>query len=173
MKSMVRSSFLRYMRNAKLVRLSAFSENHALQVKRNHSHKQFLSLLETAVGSAYQVKGRAQVFDLLAIEKQSVASRLLINMFDEYYFDYVVCRRSDQEVVCVVELAQSERLKSSQQRRLDKLQHLLQHYCATVNLPRLVVAQKRSYNLPELIERFEGVIQSIEGDTLDHNEISA
>ena len=164
-KSIARSYFLRYMKNAQLVRQSAFSENTALQVKRNHAHKQFLTLLETAVGSAYEVKGRAQVFDLLQLEKDSAASRILMKMFSEYYFDYVVCRRSDQQVVCVVELAQDSRLKNSQQRRLEKLQHLLQHYCAAANLPRLVVAQKRNYNLPELIERFEGVI--------DANEISA
>lgn len=154
------------MKNTKLVKKSVYCEKVATSYKQGYAQQQFATVLQTAVGAAYQVKGRAQVFDILKIENETAASRLMVKMFDEYYFDYVICRSSDQEIVCVVELALSERIKNSKVRRLTRLQALLQHYCVSVGLPRLVVAQQRNYALGELIERFEAIIEVAESESL-------
>lgn len=135
-------------------RLDGFEQ----QPDLNYAQQNFLSVLETAVGSAYEVRGRVRALDILRADQQGFKSKTLARAYQNYFFDFVICRRSDQAIVCVVELSQSRYFSKGRQRQVRALEALLEDYCQRVKLPRLVVAQQRGYQLPELIERFESLL---------------
>ncbi|MFT5705800.1 MAG: hypothetical protein ACI9ES_000069 [Oceanospirillaceae bacterium] len=131
------------------------------QFKFNNAERAFLTVLEKGVGSNYYVIGKVKAFDLLQIENRvKIISEGVDKLFATYIFDYVICEKSTNQIVCVVELEKVLNVKRSWllQRKKNLINTLMQDYCLRCDLSRLQVAEQRGYMLNELIERFEAVI---------------
>ncbi|EPJ44082.1 MAG: hypothetical protein OFPII_37420 [Osedax symbiont Rs1] len=129
----------------------------------NNSERAFLAVLEKTVGSHYYVVGKVKAFDVLQLEVNSgLYAKLMLKLFKNYHFDYVVCTTHTNEVVCAVELEKLISVRQANPAWLEMLEKLMQGFCSSSQLPRLIVSEQRGYDLNELIERFEAVTAAIE-----------
>jgi len=123
----------------------------------------FLAVLQKAVGSKYYVLGKVKVLDVISFTNaQKMYPLMAAKMLDSSDFDYLICDRHSNEIVCVVELEEvisQKGLKLKWQRHRESL---IQDYCIKTSLARLIVQQQSGYLLNQLIERFESVISDRE-----------
>jgi hypothetical protein len=125
----------------------------------SHAEQAFLSVLENAVGSDYNVTGKRKIFELLVVKSiTDVSNKLILRMFSSYCFDYVVLAKQGQQVACVVNLQKRFKGTGIKWRIHLYLNSLLEIYCRRAGLALLVTEQTSGYNLNELIERFEGLM---------------
>jgi len=161
--ALVIASLLRVQKSKKVAYRRDSSSLLASHYCFSHSERAFLSVLEKAVGSHYYVIGKIKAFDLLSFDNgNGFYAKAIQSNFSDYYFDYVVCTAHSHQVVCVVELERSYISNKSKRRWSSLLEAFIQQFCTNSELPRLIVAEQRGYDLNELIERFEGVTRDVE-----------
>lgn len=123
----------------------------------------FLAVLQKAVGSKYYVLGKVKVLDVISFTNaQKMYPLMAAKMLDSSAFDYLICDRDSNEIVCVVELEElitQKGLKLKWQRHREKL---IQKYCIKTSLARLIVQQQSGYLLNQLIDRFESIVSDRE-----------
>ncbi len=135
----------------------------AAHYRFNNSERAFLAVLEKTVGSHYYVVGKVKAFEILQLEVNSgLYAKLMLKLFNNYHFDYVVCTAHSHETVCAVELEKLINARQANPAWLEMLEKLMQGFCNSSQLPRLIVSEQRGYDLNELIERFEAVTAAIE-----------
>lgn len=161
--ALVNAAFLRAQNSKKIAYRRDSSALLASHYYFNHGERTFLSVLEKVVGSHYYVIGKVKAFELLVVDNDSsFYSKVVKKSFSDYYFDYVVCTAHSHQVVCVVQLQRVYISNKRQRRWSNLLETLMQQFCLSSDLPRLIVAEQRGYDLNELIERFEGVAKDVD-----------
>src|SRR5713101_5044866 len=70
------------------------------------AERQFLIVLDATLGTDYRVFGKVRIGDIAKVKPElgPSARQGALNRIAYKHFDYVVCRRNDLAVVCVVEL---------------------------------------------------------------------
>ena len=117
----------------------------------------FRSVLDKAVGGRYTIHCKVPLGHVLEpIEGLSErAQRKALRQVKPYQFDYLVCEQGSNSVVCAVEFDDHSFNKKS----FIKKDLMLESICQSVSLPLLRVAPQNGYNLVEIIERFERIIE--------------
>ena len=122
----------------------------------SQTERMFTPVLEKAVGGQYLLYCKVPVADVLqpSASISERAQRKALKPVQGRQFDYLVCDKTTQEVVCAVELDDHSYDKKS----FKKQDLFLEDLCQSVYLPLLRVAPQNGYNLVEIIERFERTI---------------
>jgi hypothetical protein len=120
------------------------------------AERSLLGSLDKAVGNQYRVFGKVRVADLVSVISMSNRSawRRAFNRISAKHFDYVVCRATDLQPVCVIELNDKSHLKASRSAR----DAFLVSVCEKVSLPLIMVDAKRGYVVSDLSQRFHQAI---------------
>jgi hypothetical protein len=121
------------------------------------AERSFLGVLDKAVGSEHRVFGKVRVADIAKVKPglNNSARQGALNKITSKHFDYVICRRSDLSVVCVVELND----KSHASKRAQARDKFIDGVCDTIRLPLLKVPAKRSYSVADISALFMEAIQ--------------
>lgn len=121
------------------------------------NERMFLPVLEKAVGGQYEIFPKVTLSEVLepvdTLSKR--AQKKAVRSIQDRNFDFVVVDRARKAIICAVELDDHKFDKKT-----FKQQDLyLEDLCRKVGLPLLRVPSQRGYNLSELIERFERIIE--------------
>ncbi|MGB0206288.1 MAG: DUF2726 domain-containing protein [Neptuniibacter sp.] len=121
------------------------------------NERMFLPVLEKAVGGQYEIFPKVALVDVFEpeVSLSKRAQKKALRSVQGRQFDFVVVERATKSIICAVELDDHKFDKKT-----FKQQDLyLEELCRKVGLPLLRVPSQRGYNLSELIERFERIIE--------------
>lgn len=123
------------------------------------AERAFLAVLDEAVGEQYRIFGKVRVADLARVKPGLSKSRrqTALNWVAQKHVDYVVCKRSDLSVVCVIELND----KSHKSRSVATRDRFLKEVCDVIELPLLQTPAKKSYSAAELRAEFFASINRV------------
>jgi Protein of unknown function (DUF2726) len=123
------------------------------------AERQFLNVLDAPLGSDYRIFGKVRIGDIAKVKPGLGASARqgALNRIAYKHFDYVVCRRSDLAVVCVVELND----KSHSTSKVAARDGFVNDLCKTIEVPLLSVQAKRAYSQQELRTAFEVAVSPV------------
>jgi len=112
------------------------------------AEREFLTVLDAAVGVRYRVFGKVRVADVLQVARIPDRSewQRAFNKISAKHFDFVICRADDFSVVAAVELNDSSH---RQEKRRARDEFLVQA-CKGAELPLLQVRARRAYEVHEL-----------------------
>ena len=124
------------------------------------AERSFLGVLDQAVGSEYRVFGKVRVADVAVVKPGlgNSARQGALNRIAYKHFDFVVCRASDLNVICAVELND----KSHSSQRAQSRDDLLLKVCQAISLPLLTVPAKQSYSPQEIRSQFLAAVSPAE-----------
>jgi len=127
--------------------------------KRNYSYTSFPTLLSPAERSFFGVLNKAVDDSVIVFSKVRIADTLrpqkglnrsdrqrAFNRISSKHFDFVLCRKHDISVLCVIELNDSSHNSQKRQKR----DSLLREICDSAHLPLIEITARRTYNLEEL-----------------------
>ncbi|MGH1462995.1 MAG: DUF2726 domain-containing protein [Neptuniibacter sp.] len=130
---------------------------HQVDNSTSLNERMFQPVLEKVVGGQYEVFPKVTLCEVLEPVKtlSNRAQRKVFQSLQERQFDFVVVDKATNSIICAVELDEHKFDK-----KMYKKQDLfLEDICVKVGLPLLRVPSQRGYNLSELIERFERIIE--------------
>lgn len=136
-------------------------------VKKPHlfspAERSFLGVLNLALGNDYAIFGKVRVADVLSVATTSNRSRWqqAFNQISAKHFDYVICSKTELEIVAAIELDDKSHNHKHRQRR-DKF---LEAACGSAKLPLVRFAVKQSYQISEVREHFISKVQPTESNT--------
>ena len=112
------------------------------------AERSFFGVLEKIVDDSVIVFSKVRVADTLHPQKGLKRSdwQRAFNRISGKHFDFVLCRKHDVSILCVIELNDSSH-NSRKRRRRDSF---LREVCDSAHLPLIEVTAQRSYNLEEL-----------------------
>ena len=124
------------------------------------AERSLLGVLDQAVGSEYRVFGKVRVADVAVVKPGlgNSARQGALNRIAYKHFDFVVCRASDLNVICAVELND----KSHSSQRAQSRDDLLLKVCQAISLPLLTVPAKQSYSPQEIRSQFLAAVSPAE-----------
>lgn len=120
------------------------------------AERSFLGVLDQAAGPDCRVFGKVRVADVAMVKSGlgRAAQQGALNRIAFKHFDFVICRASDLEILCAIELNDKSHASKKTQARDD----LLLNVCQAINLPIFTVQAKQSYSSQELRELILPVI---------------
>lgn len=137
-----------------LTRRSAVAE---VDKSTSLNERMFAPVLEKAVGGQYRVVAKVALDDvfepLTTLSKR--AQRKASKSLQGRLFDFLVVDKFSGTIICAVELDEHKFDKKT----FKKQDLYLEQLCQKIGLPLLRVPSQRGYNLSELIERFERIIE--------------
>ena len=112
------------------------------------AERSFLGVLDQAVSEGYRVFAKVRVADLVEVQGGSSRSEWgrAFGKIQAKHFDFVVCRKSDLSVFCVLELDDASHSRKKRQRRDAFIDEL----CTSVGLRLVRIKAQRAYKLEDI-----------------------
>lgn len=130
---------------------------HSVDKSTSLNERMFLPVLEKAVGGQYEIIAKVLLSEVLepAENLSKRAQRKALKSIQGRQFDFIVIDKQNRSVICAVELDEHKFDKKT----FKKQDLYLEDLCRRVGLPLMRVPSQRGYNLSELIERYERIIE--------------
>lgn len=112
------------------------------------AERSFLGVLDTIISKDYRIFGKVRIADVIQPRAGLSPSmrKTALNKVSGKHFDFVICRASDLEVVCVLELNDSSHLAlQAQASDLFKKQ-----ICTAMNVPLVSFPAQGGYVIPSI-----------------------
>jgi len=119
--------------------------------------RMFMPVLEKVVGEQYEIISKVPLSEVLqpAENLPKRAQNKAVRIVQGRQFDFIVVDKASRSIICAVELDEHKFDKKT----FKKQDLYLEDLCQQIGLPLLRVPSQRGYNLSELIERFERIIE--------------
>ena len=116
----------------------------------------FFGVLNQAVGESALIFAKVRVADIVKPEKGMNRSnwQRAFNRISSKHFDFVLCKKDDVSIICVIELNDS----SHKSRKRQDRDGLLREICDSASLPMIEVPAKRAYTVEELRNQISQLI---------------
>ena len=131
------------------------------------AERSFLGVLEQALGEGYRVCPKVRVADAISVRGSLPHGewQRAFNRISSKHFDFILCRSTDLEIACAVELDDSTHQRSKRQER----DMFLGEVCSVSSLPLLRFPAKGAYTVSAIRERLAAYTvsqqrRSTEGD---------
>ncbi len=115
----------------------------------------FKGVLERAVGKDYQIYGKVRAVDVIGLKPQLSRREQdrALERLGERCFDFLVCARQTDAIVCAVNLAPRSRLRKLPPKDgLDRI-------CAAARLPFVRFYERKVYSVVEIKEQIVAALQ--------------
>ena len=121
-----------------------------------------MPVLEKVVGEQYEIISKVPLSKVLqpAENLPKRAQNKAVRIVQGRQFDFIVVDKASRSIICAVELDEHKFDKKT----FKKQDLYLEDLCQQIGLPLLRVPSQRGYNLSELIERFERIIEPVIAD---------
>ncbi|WP_420600179.1 DUF2726 domain-containing protein [Neptuniibacter sp.] len=121
------------------------------------NERMFMPVLEKVVGETYEIISKVPLSEVLqpAENLPKRAQNKAVRTIQGRLFDFIVVDKASRSIICAVELDEHKFDKKT----FKKQDLYLEDLCQQIGLPLLRVPSQRGYNLSELIERFERIIE--------------
>lgn len=112
------------------------------------AERSFFGVLNQAVGDTALVFAKVRVADILKPEKGMNRSnwQRAFNRISSKHFDFVLCKKDDVSIICVIELNDS----SHQSKKRQVRDEFLRGVCESASLSLIEISAKRAYNVKEI-----------------------
>lgn len=123
------------------------------------AEKNYLSVLETVVGSRARVYCMVRVADVLKPSSSLEAKQkhTLFRKTTQKHFDFVLCDQVSLRPLCVIELNDKSHQRKDRQKRDD----FLQEACASANLPLHFVPVQKHYDADQVSSYVDQYLTSL------------
>ena len=120
------------------------------------AERSFLGVLESVVDDQHRVFGKVRVADLIKVNKTSdrKAWAAAFSRIKAKHFDFVLVKRSDLSVVCVIELDD----KSHQSSKAQARDVFIDGACKAAGLPLVRVPARASYTRDDVRSRLAAAV---------------
>ena len=115
------------------------------------AERSFLGVLEQALGEGYRVCPKVRVADAISVRRPLPRGewQRAFNRISSKHFDFILCRSTDLEIACAVELDDSTHQRHDRQDR----DMFLGEVCSVSSLPLLRFPAKEAYTVSDIRER--------------------
>ena len=115
------------------------------------AERSFLGVLEQALGEGYRVCPKVRVADAISVRRPLPRGewQRAFNRISSKHFDFILCRSTDLEIACAVELDDSTHQRKDRQER----DMFLGEVCSVSSLPLLRFPAKGAYTVSDIRER--------------------
>ena len=122
------------------------------------AERSFLGVLEQALGEGYRVCPKVRVADAISVRRPLPRGewQRAFNRISSKHFDFILCRSTDLEIACVVELDDSTHQRHDRQDR----DMFLGEVCSVSSLPLLRFPAKEAYTVSDIRERLAACTES-------------
>ena len=122
------------------------------------AERSFLGVLEQALGEGYRVCPKVRVADAISVRKPLPRGewQRAFNRISSKHFDFILCRSTDLEIACAVELDDSTHQRNDRQER----DMFLGEVCSASSLPLLRFPAKGAYTVSDIRERLGAYTES-------------
>ena len=114
------------------------------------AERSFLGVLEQALGEGYRVCPKVRVADAISVRRPLPRGewQRAFNRISSKHFDFILCRSTDLEIACAVELDDSTHQRNDRQER----DMFLGEVCSVSSLPLLRFPAKGAYTVSDIRE---------------------
>ena len=122
------------------------------------AERSFLGVLEQALGEGYRVCPKVRVADAISVRRPLPRGewQRAFNRISSKHFDFILCRSTDLEIACAVELDDSTHQRHDRQDR----DMFLGEVCSVSSLPLLRFPAKEAYTVSDIRERLAAYTES-------------
>ena len=122
------------------------------------AERSFLGVLEQALGAGYRVCPKVRVADAISVCRPLPRGewQRAFNRISSKHFDFILCRSTDLEIACAVELDDSTHQRHDRQDR----DMFLGEVCSVSSLPLLRFPAKEAYTVSDIRERLAACTES-------------
>ena len=122
------------------------------------AERSFLGVLEQALGEGYRVCPKVRVADAISVRRPLPRGewQRAFNRISSKHFDFILCRSTDLEIACAVELDDSTHQRHARQDR----DMFLGEVCSVSSLPLLRFPAKVAYTVSDIRERLAAYTDS-------------
>ena len=122
------------------------------------AERSFLGVLEQALGEGYRVCPKVRVADAISVRRPLPRGewQRAFNRISSKHFDFILCRSTDLEIACAVELDDSTHQRNDRQER----DMFLGEVCSVSSLPLLRFPAKGAYTVSDIRERLAAYTDS-------------
>ena len=122
------------------------------------AERSFLGVLEQALGEGYRVCPKVRVADAISVRRPLPRGewQRAFNRISSKHFDFILCRSTDLEIACAVELDDSTHQRHDRQDR----DMFLGEVCSVSSLPLLRFPAKEAYTVSDIRERLAACTES-------------
>ena len=122
------------------------------------AERSFLGVLEQALGEGYRICPKVRVADAISIRRPLPRGewQRAFNRISSKHFDFILCRSTDLEIACAVELDDSTHQRNDRQER----DMFLGEVCSVSSLPLLRFPAKGAYTVSDIRERLAAYTES-------------
>ena len=105
------------------------------------AERSFLGVLEQALGEGYRVCPKVRVADAISVRRPLPRGewQRAFNRISSKHFDFILCRSTDLEIACVVELDDSTHQRHLTDRTGTRSMFLKWEVCSVSSLPLLAI----------------------------------
>ena len=121
------------------------------------AERSFLGVLEQALGEGYRVCPKVRVADAISVRRPLPRGewQRAFNRISSKHFDFILCRSTDLEIACAVELDDSTHQRNDRQER----DMFLGEVCSVSSLPLLRFPAKGAYTVSDI----QGTVSRLHG----------
>ena len=122
------------------------------------AERSFLGVLEQALGEGYRVCPKVRVADAISVRRPLPRGewQRAFNRISSKHFDFILCRSTDLEIACAVELDDSTHQRHDRQDR----DMFLGEVCSVSSLPLVRFPAKGAYTVSDIRERLAPYTES-------------
>ena len=134
------------------------------------AESQFFNALEEAIGDEYRIYGKIRIADAIKPNHAERTSewQTYFNKIKAKHFDFILCDRSTNEIICAIELNDRTHL---QQARAER-DRFIDEVCREIKLPLLFIENRNEYDPKEIKNIIFGAVGKNKGqDQFNYTEI--
>lgn len=117
----------------------------------SRAERSFLGVLESVLDSEHRVFGKVNFYDIVKVTKNTKNRQAAFNRISQKHIDFVICRKDDLSIQCLIELDDKSHGAPDRQER-DKF---VDKVCDTANIKLIHIPAQQTYSRTKIAALLE------------------